>query len=419
MLAILGGDAVISAPWPHARRVAFEPGDREVIAKYIASSDNLISCFSREGIIGQYEEQLRAYFDRDYCISTNSGTSALFSAYFGLGLQPGDEAIVPTQTFLATVTPLLQLGVTPVFADAEQDTGNVDPQDVQRKITPRTKVIVVTHLWGHPVDMDRLLPVAEAHNLPIVEDVSLAIGSTLHNRRAGTFGRIACFSLGSTKLLSGGQGGALVTDDEEIRDRVTLVGHFGRSTQTVSTPFYRQFMHTGYGHNLRMHPIAAAMSQARFNQLEDRIARRHERFKRLAEGLKTCRFVQPMPIREGVFPGAWQGYCAKFNPSVAKIDAHLFSRALRAEGAEVYPGAYHPPLHTSPIFNTKETGLPYAFNDGAHPSQNSLEGAKIYNDTALSFPLFLDEPLELIEAYIEAVQKVESGIEELRQLGKR
>lgn len=412
-LAICGGTPIITAPWPHAKRSAFEEGDIKAVNSYLAS-EQPISCFGREGIIGHYEQDLAKFFGRKYCILTNSGTSALYSAYFGLKLGLGDEVLVPSMTFMATVTPLLQLGAIPVFVDSDE-TGNISLDDVERKLTSKTKAVAVTHLWGLPVDMQRLRAIVR--NVPILEDVSLAVGSTRNDVLAGTAGTVACLSLGSTKLISGGQGGALLTDDEEVFSRATLVGHFAkRSYESVKDPFYRQFASTGYGHNFRIHVLAAAISRQRFLNLSYRLSLRHKRFNRLSAGLRKARFVSPPVTPSGTFRGSWQGYCARFDYRAAGVTTALFARALRAEGAEVFAGAYHAPLHSQAVFVESSTGLPWPCSHGSG-GDDEFPGVTEYVRSSLSFPLFFDEPLDLIDQYLACINKVEASIEELRRIG--
>jgi perosamine synthetase len=414
-LAFRGGPRAVTHPPPHANRTAFTPADRAAILAYLESREPN-SYYGRDGILAEYEDHLASFLSRRYCILTNSGTNALHSAFFAAGIEPGDEVIAPTYTFHATVTPLFQLGAVPVLADAEPDTGNLDVADVRRKLTDRTRAIVVTHQYGHPADLPTLREVASSHGLMLIEDVSLAMGAILDGVRAGSVGDIACFSLGSTKLLSGGQGGALVMDDPVLHERATLVGHFsGRSFQTVQSPLLRQFASTGLGLNYRMHPLAVAVSMSRFLRMEELVAARAERFERLSELLAATGVIDPPATRPGVSRGSWQGYCARVRPE-AGIAIDPLVDALRMEGLEVSARGYHLPLHYHRLFQTREDGLrrqgPYAPNRRTY-RPGDFPMAEAHVDTLIGFPLFLDEPMELVEAYGYACQKVASRLGEV------
>ena len=418
VLAICGGPPVVSSPHPHADRARFTAADQNAISAYLSNKSNPNSYFGRDGLLREYEDELASFFSRRYCILTNSGTSALHTAFFSAGIEPGDEIIAPTYTFHATVTPAFQLGAVVVLADAELDTGNIVPIDVERKITDRTKAIVVTHQYGHPVDGPALRDIAQQHNLVLIEDVSLAIGSTLDESMAGTFGDIACLSLGSTKLLSGGQGGALVLDDTTMWERGNLLGHFAlRCYDTVEAPLLRQFADTGYGHNYRMHVLSIAVSLSRFHQRDELIGARHQRYNLLSTRLAETKVIEPPITRRGVTRGSWQGYCALYQAETTGVPIDMFVKALRAEGLEVSARGYHPPLHWSRIFQTRQDGLrssvPYAKNRRTY-RRGDFPQAEAHVKNLIGFPLFLDEDLQLIEEYGRACQKVVDYIDVLQ-----
>ena len=423
MLALTGGARTVEAPPPHTHPVDFSPADRQAVLDFIDGPGSTTSYYGREGILRDFEDELAAYHSRRWCVLTNSGTNALHSAYFGIGIEPGDEVLAPTYTFLATVTPLLQLGAIPVLVDCEPDTGNIAPEDLEHRITDRTRAITVTHQWGHPVDMDAVMDVARLHGLAIVEDVSLAVGATYHGRRTATFGDVAAFSLGSTKMISGGQGGALVTDDREIMERANLVGHFvRRSADQVESSRYRPFCDTGYGHNYRMHVLAIAIARARFHNIAEMIAARHERLTALSAHLAGSRSLAPPVTRDHVTRGTWVGFSASFDADAAGVSLEAYCAALAAEGLEVLGGGYHAPLHRAAFFQTRDDGF-YKRREYAPGKRIYREGdfpvAEAHADRQVAFPLFLDEPLELVEAYGAAVRKVDAHLDELREWERR
>lgn len=403
-LALFGGRPAVTTPRPHAPRAVFTPDDRRAVSAYIDGEANPNSCVGSEGIVGELEGDLARYFGRRHALLTNSGTSALYSAFVAAGIGPGDEVIAPVYTFPATVTPLLQIGAVPVLADVEPSSGVIDPADVERRIGPKTKAVVATHQWGHPFDSDVLPALAAERGLPLIEDVSLAPGATSRGRRAGALGTVAALSLGSTKLLSGGQGGALLCDDDDILARAALVGRFGGSGPAGGSPYAT----TGLGHNFRIHPLGAAMARGRLLRIEQLIAARHERFELLSALLGATGCFRPPATARWASRGAWQGYVAHYVAG----DAVPFGRvveALLAEGLEVYPYGYQPLLHRQPALAGGTDPLERALLAGSEWRRyrwGDFPAAERFVATAIGFPLFLDEPLELVEAYGFACLKV-------------
>lgn len=405
-LALLGGQPMVTAPHPHNPLGALSQADRDALAEYLDGGD---PDFEDNGVLHELEAQLASFHSRRFCLLTNSGTSALHSAYFGLGLGPGDEVIVPTNTFPATVTALLAVGATPVLADCEPDTGNIDPGNVAARITDRTKAIVVTHQWGHPVEMDPLLAAARRHRLPLVEDASLAVGATYRGRRTGSFGDAVALSLSASKLIGGGQGGALLADDPEIIDRALVLGQWSRSTREVRAEGYRPYAATGFGHNYRMHVLAAVVARARLRRIAELIARRHSRLGLLTSLLAGQDVVTPPVTRPHVHRGQWGGYLATYHPECAGgLPLPVFASALVAEGLEVSPGGYHPLLHRTALFASGTAGshVPPAARALPRYQEGDFPQAEAHADSQLGLPTFLYEPDALIEGYGRAIVKV-------------
>jgi perosamine synthetase len=424
-LAFFGGTPVVSQPAPHADLLSFTQADKRAVMAVLDRPLQTMSYFGREGELETYEEELAAYFGTAHVVLTNSGTSALYTAFFAAGVGIGDEVITSVYTFPATVTPVLSLGAVPVCVDIDARSGNLDCEAVANAMTERTRAIVATHQWGHPVDGPRLRAIADQHGLTLIEDVSLAVGATLNGRLAGTFGHAAALSLGSTKMFSGGQGGAYITSDPRMADYATLLGHFGRrSQQTVQDPRLRSYAATGYGHNFRMHPLAVAISRARFHRRDELIAARQERFARLSEWLRqTAGVLEPPWTQLGLTRGSWQGYCAHYNPCGTAVPLARFVQALRAEGLDVIPRGYQPCLHETRIFQNQDgerhpRGMSFARRDYA---LGDFPIAESHVASLVGFPIFLHEPMALIDAYGRACVKVASRLDQLsaRRAGAR
>jgi len=176
----------------------------EMKAAVLNTMDAGFSVSARIKVCHELEEKFRGYVGTKYAVAVNSGTSAIFSMLDGIGIQKRDEVIVPTYTFFGTASPMLILGGIPIFADCNDD-GNIDPEDIRREITLKTRAVVVTHQWGIPCDMDEIVGICKEHNLKLLEDCSRAHGATYKGKHVGTFGDAAAFSLQAHKLVTGGK----------------------------------------------------------------------------------------------------------------------------------------------------------------------------------------------------------------------
>ena len=211
-LAIHGGERVVNIDGPHYVWPVIGDKTRNAVLNQLYES---ISIYNRSGIIERLENRLSEYYGKKHALLTNSGTSAIHSMFAGSGLNEGDEVIVPAYTFYASATPLFFTGSIPVLADCRKD-GNIDPRYVESKISKNTKGIAVTHMWGLPCDMESIEKLARKFNLMLFEDASHAHGAKYRGRKIGTFGNASAFSLQAQKILTGGEGGILLTDNDEI-----------------------------------------------------------------------------------------------------------------------------------------------------------------------------------------------------------
>ncbi|MGY1948763.1 DegT/DnrJ/EryC1/StrS family aminotransferase [Nocardia asiatica] len=282
-LALLGGPPVITETAPH---FAWPPLTEATGIAILDQLDEGISIYDRSGVIARLEDALQHYFGTRYAVLTSSGTAALYSMYAACGIGPGDEVIVPAYTFFATATPLLHLGATPVLADCDAS-GNLDPVDLPRRITKQTKAIVVTHMWGIPAQIRRLKTVADAHGLLLLEDASHAHGASIGEQKLGTFGQAAAFSMNGPKPLSAGEGGFILTDNEEVYHRVLLHGQYNKRcrNEIPAGSDLSRYVLTGMGLKHRIHPLAAAFA---LEQLEPSRVRDRLRFQTSAGRRGGC-----------------------------------------------------------------------------------------------------------------------------------
>lgn len=226
--------------------------------------------------VKEFEENMARYCGTRYAIGCASGSDALLLALMSLGIGAGDEVILPSFTFFATASTVTRLGATPVFADIVPETFNIDPKDVARKVTPRTKAILPVHLFGQCADMGAINTIArEAGRIPVVEDACQAIGAEFEHRRAGALGRLGCFSFYPTKNLGGiGDSGLITTDNTELAERLRILRDHGQ---------HPRYYHHEVGINSRIDTIQAAVLNVKLGKLESCAAGRQKHAERYAK----------------------------------------------------------------------------------------------------------------------------------------
>jgi perosamine synthetase len=271
---------------------------------------------------------------------------ALHLALVALGIGPGDEVIVPTLTYIAAVNAIAYTGATPVFVDSLAETWQIDPADVRRKLTSRTKGILAVHLYGHPCDMQALGALAREHDVFLLEDCAEAFGSRCRGRHVGTFGDIACFSFFGNKTITTGEGGMLVTDDK------TLFEH-ARHFKGQGLAEHREYWHDIIGYNYRMTNICAAIGLAQLERAEAIIAKKRALAQTYREQLADVP-VQLLGESGEAFSSFWMD--SILVPTAADRDP--LRKHLAGQGIETRPVFY--PVHTMPMYALRYQRHPVA-----------------------------------------------------------
>lgn len=411
-LALHGGVPAITLPDDGLRWPLTGEAEIAVIADLVRRGELSISPLTR-----QFEEKFRTFIGREYALATNNGTSAGHSAFFALGLQPGDEVICPSFTYWASVVQVLNLGGVPVFAEIDAESLNLDPKDIEHRITPRTRAIIAVHLLGRPCDMDRILAIAREHDLIVIEDCSHAHGAKYRGRMVGSLGQMAFFSFQTSKLMIGGEGGMLLTDNWRFYERAVWLGHYERIPELSGA--YRKYHRTGLGFKYRIHPLAAAIALVQLQQLEESNARRRENIEYFLDGLRPLRcweIPRTPSYVERVYYGCWIHYRREGAGGVPK---ERVIEALRAEGAKVKDARYSL-LHQQPIFREAEHYEPGgAFSILAQCpnkplySPDALPVSEAVRQSLVSVPTFPTASRELLDQYVAAFRKVDEHLEEL------
>jgi len=268
-LAILGGHKSVTLNEPEAFAwPRYEKEDFDAVKRVMAMLDY---SFYEEAYL--LERDIKEFLGAEYALPHINGTAAIHSALFALGIGPGDEVIVPSLTYWATVMPVLACNGIPVFAESDPQTLNIDPEDFKRKITSKTKAVVIVHLCGLPCEMDEIMGIAREHNIKVVEDCAHCHDAEFKGKKTGTIGDISCFSYQATKLVPGIEGGMLVTNNREYFERAVALGHYERLPGLPKDSKYRKYQHTCFGYKYRMHPLSAAILRIqlkKFDKLSNR-----------------------------------------------------------------------------------------------------------------------------------------------------
>ena len=366
-LAIHGGRPVRERVLPYGRQTIDDSDVAAVVA--VLRSDWITT----GPTVAAFEEAVAGIVHARHAVSFSSGTAALHAAVFAAGLASGDEAITTPLTFCATANAVLYQGATPIFADVLDDTLTIDPDEVARRITPRTKAILPVDYAGHPADLDALLALADRHGLVIIEDAAHALGATYHGRPVGSISHLSVFSFHPVKHLTTGEGGMVTTDDAGLARRLRLFRNHGidsdaRARQTAGTWFYEM---EALGFNYRLTDIASALGLAQVPRLEANVARRRAIAARYREVLAGVPGLTLPQVAAGVSP-AWHLYPVRVQPPVDRGDVF---RALRAEGLGV--NVHYIPVHLHPYYRGR-----FGDRAGAHPR------AEAAYQQLISLPMF-------------------------------
>ncbi len=289
--------------------------------------------------VGDFENKFKEFVGVKYATVVSNGTLALHLGLLALGIGPDDEVIVPTLTYIASANAIAYTGATPVFVDCESDSWQIDPADVERKITAKTKAIMPVHIYGHPSDMNMLRAIADKHNLFIVEDSAEAFGSYYNNQHVGTFGDIGIFSFFGNKTITTGEGGMLVTNDKTLFDRAH---HY----KGQGLAMWRQYWHDVIGYNYRMTNLSAAVGLAQIENAKNILVDKNNIANWYKEYLKDLPLTF-QKVQENCVHSYWMVTVLTESSEVRdELRQHLEEHKI-----ETRPTFY--PIHTMPMYSMK------------------------------------------------------------------
>ncbi len=302
-------------------------------------------------VVREFERRWRELTDTKYSITTVNGTSALYSAFFGVGVGPGDEVICPDYTWICSVSPALFLGARPVLCESAPGSFLMDPEDVRRRITPRTKAIIVVHLWGWVCDMDAIMKISQETGIAVIEDCSHAHGAMYKGKPVGSIGHVGAWSLQGSKPVSAGEGGILATNDPEIFDRACLVGQVNRIVgMDLAQDKYRYLQPLGTGMKFRAHPLAIGIASVQLNKLSALNARRGRYVEEVEAGLAEVPGLKPIPTSAGSQRGGYYGFPVRYvAEEVSGASTAKMIEAINRAGVPANPSPYAL-LHRLPLF---------------------------------------------------------------------
>ena len=407
--AILGGEKAVTLDQTEANRWPIISNvDEQAVLEVLQSGE-----LSINPVIEKLEDDFKKLTGRKFALTHNNGTSAILAGLHALGISPLDEVIVPSATWWSSVMPILHCGGIPVFTELENECLGLDPEDIERKITVKTKAIVVVHLFGMPSKIDEIKAIADKHGLKILEDASHSHGAMYKGKPIGSFGDVSIFSMQGNKLVPSGEGGVLLCDSQELYESAIRLGHYERLLGLNSENRY--FAATGFGFKFRMAPMSAALARTQLQHLEERNKKRN----------KNCIYLSKKLAKLGIDPflatdditRVYFEFLIRYNEKETGLPINDLATALQAEGALVSAPRY-PLLHQQPVFThgvwSKIARLPATNDNPLHVYDPAdLPLTTMGNGSLIKLPTFPSASTDLLDQYVEAFSKVLAHADEI------
>jgi perosamine synthetase len=391
-LAMHGGTPVRERLLPYGRQ-SLDDADIQAVVEVLKSD-----WLTTGPKVGEFEERFAEWVGARHAVSFSSGTAALHGAAFAAGLAPGDEAITTPMTFCATANCILYQGATPVFADVSPDTLNLDPKEVSKKISARTKAIFAVDYAGHPAALDELGQLAKAQapqgqSPLLIEDACHALGAEYRGKRVGGIADMTVFSFHPVKHLTTGEGGMVATNDARLAETLRRFRNHGisseaRQRQEAGQWFYEMVL---LGFNYRLTDIACALGLSQLEKLDANLARRREIAAQYSAAFRDCSALVVPVARMDVNP-AWHLYPIRLNLGTLSVGRAEMFRALRAENIGV--NVHYIPVHRHPYYRERSK------------SKESYPVAEVAYERLISLPMFHSMTAQDVEDVMVAVKKV-------------
>jgi perosamine synthetase len=417
-LAIFGGKKTISKPFKLYNSIGREEVEaaKQVIESGILSK--YLACWGSDFYGGpkvqEFERQCEKYFGVKHAITVNSWTSGLLAAVGAIGIEPGDEIIVTPWTMSASATAILHWNAIPVFADIDPETFNIDPKSVEANITPYTKAIMAVDIFGQSADMDALMAIAAKYDLKVISDTAQAPGALYKGKFAGTLAHVGGYSLNYHKHIHTGEGGILVTNDDEIAERLQLIRNHAEAVVEDKRVANLSNM---LGHNFRLGEIECAMGTEQLKKLSGFIKSRQSIANRLSDGLKDLRGLRT-PIVMQDCTHVYYVYPLVLDIQELGVKREVIHAALQAEGVDVADSYQN--IHLLPLYQKKiaygANGFPWSsdisqrdvdYSKGICPIAEELNDSTYLGLGMCVYDLNIDD----IDLVVEAFKKVWANLE--------
>ena len=413
-LAILGGLKTINIKGNHFLWPPISKESTKAIVKQLHES---VSVYDKSGIIKLFEEKYANYQNRKYALSTNNGTSAIHSMFFGVGIEVNDEVICPAYTYYATASPLLFLGASPIFCDCDEN-GNIDPNKIERLISSKTKAVVVTHMWGIPAQIDKIKSICKKHNLLLLEDCSHTHGAKYKGKMIGSWGDAAAWSMQAHKTLSGGEAGVLATDNKDIYLKAMILGNnFMRCYQEIPKKHpLSKYSITGMGLKYRAHPLAVALATEQLSHLDSIIKQKQVFAKKIINELSRLPGIKTPSYGSNSEP-SWYLMVMQYQSSeLGGLSKSKFIKAVQAEGAVEFgqPDSPFCSLNTLPLFQNPKKIFNWYNGPTYSGDKNEFLNAFNFSKNAIKLPVWASKKDEsIVNLYIKAITKVIKNYKDL------
>ncbi len=347
---------------------------------------------SSEGpFVARFEATMAAAVGRKHGIAVCNGTAALEMAVAALGLQPGDEVVMPTFTIISCAAAVVRQGGVPVLIDSDPLTWNMDVSRIESRLTRRTKAIMVVHIYGLPVDIDPILALADRHGLKIIEDAAEMHGQTYRGRPCGSFGDLSVFSFYPNKHITTGEGGMVLTDDEALAGRC-------RSLRNLCFLAKKRFVHEELGYNFRMTNLQAALGLAQLERLEFFVARKRRMGERYRDRLSDIEGLELMPVQTDYAENIYWVFGVVLKEENVPFDAVEAMRRLSKKGIGTRPFFW--PMHEQPVF--RKMGL---FEGERHPVAERLARRGFYLPSGMALSeTQMEEVADSVKSLMNAVK---------------
>ena len=415
-LAIRGGKPLVPGglkpKWP-----VFGEEEKQALIEVLESGKWWRGAYDdpSESKVGQFEIEFCKYLGVKYGVAVTNGTAALELALKAAGVEAGDEVIVPAVTFIATATAVLAVNAVPIFVDIDPETYQIDPEKIEEAITDKTRAIIPVHYGGYPADMDRIMEIAEDHDLMVIEDCAEAHGSEWKGRKVGSIGHLGAFSFQMGKPLTCGEGGFVSTNDEELAKKCYSYHNIGR---VPGRPFYE---HHVPAWNMRMTEFQGAILLCQLKRLPEQTEKRYVNGEYMARELEKIGGIRALKRDPRITKRGYYFYLLRYNEEeFGGVSRDLFMEALKAEGIPAHK-AHNQPLYKNPVFMEMRfgrTGCPvrcplYGKNIN-YADFHCPVAERVYEKeiVALGKDFLLER--EDVDLVLEAIRKIKENIDELK-----